>query len=41
MMPWCESNLERIGELNGVNGADLQDSKVGEKNGRGVDVAEV
>ena len=41
MMPWCESNLARQRELKDVNGINLQDSKVREKNGRGVEVAEV
>ena len=41
MWPSCESNLEERGELNDVKGANLWDSKVGEENGRGVDVGKV
>ena len=41
MRPWCVPNLEERGELNVENGANLQDLKVWDENGREVDVAKV
>ena len=38
MRPWFGSKWEKRGELNGVNWANLQDSKVEVENGRMFDV---